>query len=118
MTIEEQIENILRKNNLLISNQKFNWETDSKYVAQYCHQLFDTNKYNWKNDSQYLALFCPQHIDVEKFNWLLDTWSILMHCPEKLDLNKACIKNIHYWFPEYKNISLDQIKKKSMLNKL
>ena len=98
--------------------KKFNWEEYSYSIAKYCPQYFDTNKFNWKEHSWAITCYCPQHFDSKKFNWEVYSCTIIGFCPEKLDINKANLENITKYFSQYKNMTLEEIKKTAILNKI
>ena len=118
MIIEQQIEKALKKRNILTQNTTSSWRPHSQLVAQYCPQHFDPNKYNWELHSWAVARFNPKNLDPEKYNWVADSDTVIKYCPEKLDINKANLRHIRAHFPKYNNMSLGQIKKQAILNKL
>ena len=141
MTTELKIEKILREKKAIHPYGTFSWEKNSWSIAEYCPEYFNTNKYNWKNHSWAIAKYCPEKLDPDKFNWKDDSHSILKYCPHKMDTTKANLKNIIKYLlsvPEYdvsninennlikkwetltnlKNISLEEIKEKAILNKI
>ena len=128
MTLERKIRSTLLNNKkfkieypstwIQINKNKFSWKTHSWVIPKFCNQLFDSNKYNWKEFSYYVSNYAPNLLNQEQYNWKNDSWGIVLYCPEKLDINKAYIPNIIETLPEYKNMSLKQIKTQAILNKL
>ena len=118
MTNEQKIEKLLIKKKILCDKESFSWDEHSDYVAIFCPQLLNIKKYDWKNWGREIAEHCPQHFDTNKYNWRNHSWAVIKYCPEKLDTSKANLKNILEIFPQYKNMSLEEIKKKAILNKL
>ena len=96
MNLVQKIIPVLNRNNITVKSKTFSW----KY-------------YSWA-----VAKFCPEYIDPKKFNWEEHSYSIIINCPEKLDTNKANLENITDHLPEYKGISLEYLKTKSLLKKI
>ena len=128
MTLEQKITNCLLDNPkfkiesltiwIAITKKRFLWEYHSGLVTKYCPEYLDLNKYNWKKYSWAIIQYCPEHFDTNKYHWKTHTWAVIKYCPEKLDTSKANLKNILQIFPQYKNMSLEEIKQKAILNKL
>ena len=117
MTNEQNITQILVEKGI-IKYIPFSWEEHCDLVIRYCPTLFDTNKYDWKYYSREIAKYAPQHFDPKKYNWKEDSWAVIKYCPEKIDINKINLKNIIKKLPKYKGMSLEEIKKHALLNKL
>ena len=112
-----KIINILKKNK--VKNwHKFSWKRTSYLVPIYCPEYFNPSKFNWEKYSWAVPWFSPQHFNSKKYNWEDNSWAIIHYRPELLDVNKADLKNIIETFPKYKGMSLKEIKKKAILNKL
>ena len=117
MTLEQKIGKILRKKSQL-NNMNFNWYSYSSIVAKYCPQYIDPKKFNWKNGSSAIAQHCPKYFDTNKYNWEFHSWAVIAYCPEKADINKINLENILISFPQYKDMSLKEIKERAILSKL
>ena len=118
MTTEQKIKEILVEKYILNEEDPYIWEEECWAVLIHCPQYFKTNKYNWERYSAYIAEFSPQHLDTNKYNWEKGSLAVVKYCPEKLDIKKANLENIIKKFPQYKNMSLKEIKKISILNKV
>ena len=118
MTNEQKIGREINRHGPFIHAERFSWEIHSEYLAKYCPQYFNPDEYNWTECSEYLAKYCPQHFDSDKYDWEYDSWAVVQYCPEKFDINKANLKNIIKYLPEYRNMSLEEIKQKAILNKI
>ena len=72
----------------------------------------------WKKASSILAMTYPNLINPDMYNWETSSWAIIKYCPQKLDIQKANLENILVSFPEYKGLTLKEIKKKTLLKKV
>ena len=118
MTNEQRIRDILTEKQELNKYEPFDWNYHSKLVAIHCPEYFNTNKFDWKWNSAYVAKYCPKHLDPNKYDWESHSSLVVEYCPEKLDVNKANLDSIIQNYPEYKNMTLIQIKNYITLNKL
>ena len=85
MTVEEKIEEILKKKGKLNQTSKFSWKEHSAYVAIYCIEHLDPKKYNWKKSSWAIAQYGTEYFDPKKYNWEEDSHYIAEFCPNKID---------------------------------
>ena len=76
------------------------------------------NPFSWTFFSTAVLQYCPEYFDPEKFNWNSYSWAIIHYRPEFLDFNKANLKNITQNLTKYKDMSLKEIKKRAILNRL
>ena len=118
MTLEEKIKETLINLKIFTKKESFSWESDSKLVAIYCPEYFNSEKFNWDYNSYYVAEYCPQHFDSNKYDWEDQSWAVTMFCPKNLDLDKANLENIIQNLTKYKGMSLKEIKEHAILNKL
>ena len=88
--------------------QNFDTETLAKERKESIQICARNLRYTWFNEL----------LETEKYNWVADSDTVIKYCPEKLDINKANLRHIRAHFPKYNNMSLGQIKKQAILNKL
>ena len=74
--------------------------------------------FSWEEDSDLIPKNAPQFIKNPLFNWENSSYQVIEHCPEKLDIKKAYLDNITYYLPQYKNMTLEEIKKHAIIDKL
>ena len=68
-------------------------------------------EFDWNAFSYLIPKYCPEYFDANKYNWEEFSWAVVEYCPKKLDINKANLENILESYPEFKTMSLRQIKR-------
>ena len=105
----KKITNLIKEHNLL-------WEIKVKLLD--LGLLHRMDEFEWEDYSDTIVKYLPQYISHSEFDWLQYSHLVLKLHPTELDINKACIDDIIHHYPKFENMSLKQIKKQAIINKL